>query len=150
MINVADRNFDSIEDLMNTVKKEIAKVMSTTVYENIKETELEHIKSDVYDVYLERKYEWRSEDGIDDPDNIVIEGGKAKIMGNEIELSVINETYPVNGGSGYDYLDELLELGTGIKTPYGKPRPFIRNTEKEIKKSNTVEKCLKEELDYIE
>lgn len=145
-----DRNFDSIEDLINTVKRDIAKTLATTVYENIKEVELEHVKSDVYDVYLERKYEWRSKDGIDDPDNIVIDGGGVKVAGNEIEMLVINEAYPVNGGSGYDYLDELLEFGTGIKTPYGKPRPFVKNTEKEIRKSNIVEKCLKEELDYIE
>lgn len=147
---MADKDFDSIEALLNTVKLEISEVLSTKVYENIKKTELEHIKSDVYDVYPERKYVWRTENGIDDPDGIVMENGGAKIIGNEIELSIVNEAYPVGVTNTYEYLDELLEFGVGIDTPYGRPRPFIENTEIEIKESKLVEKCLKEELDYIE
>lgn len=147
---MANRSFDSVKDLFNSVKDDISEVLSNDVFEEIREVELSHIKSDVYDAYPQRKYKWRTTDGIDDPDNIVIEGGKAKVTGNNIEISVINEALPVNKSEPYDLLDELLEYGTGINTPYGRPRPFVRNTEKEIEENNILEKVLKEELDYIE
>lgn len=146
---MADKDFDSIESLIKSIKTEIAETLSSAVYEKIKDIELKHIKSDVYDAYLERKYVWRTSYGIDDPDNIIIEDGKATINGNEIEMSVVNEAYPVGATRDFEYLDEMLEYGTGIDTPYGRPRPFIQNTENEIRENNIVEKILKQELDYI-
>lgn len=142
---MADREFDDINVLINEIKGEIVEVLAQEVFEKIKEVELEHIETDVWNAYLERQYEWRGSGGINDPDNLERE---IDISGDEIELKVINNTLPVRDDG---MLDEIIEYGFGMKNkPYSKPRPFIKNTQQEIEDSKIVEKILKEQLDYIE
>ena len=90
---MADRDFDFIENLVKAVKGEVAEVLSKEVFEEIKKVELEHVTTDVWDTYPERKYVWRESDGIDDPDNITIE--KRYVDGDEIGIVVVNDTIAV-------------------------------------------------------
>jgi|GEM_PF-1743404 len=145
-----NRDFNSIEGLVMYALSDVATVLKVDAVEEIKDIEERKIQENVYDVY-EGEYERRYKNGgLGDRDNIK---GEVSIIGNEVLLNVTNDT--LVSEFSYDspqgtYLDEIIEYGTGVKTPYGEPRPFIQPTIEEIEERNIIENILKSRLDYIE
>lgn len=78
------KSFKEWDDLMNDIKSDIDDVLSEEVFDEVRDIEIEHIQSDVFNQYTPEIYERRSVNGIDDPRNIV---GYEKNM----HLSVVNE-----------------------------------------------------------
>lgn len=144
-----NRDFNSAEELVMYALSDMATVLKIDGVEEIKDIEERKIQENVYDVYdpeYERRYKNK---GLGDRDNIK---GEVSIIGNEVLLNVTNDT--LVSELSYDspqgtYLDEIIEYGTGVKTPYGEPRPFIQPTIEELEERNIIEKILKSRLDYI-
>lgn len=150
---------------MNGIQSAIDKTLENEVFEEVKETELRHIKTDVYEVYEPVVYERRCENGgMGDHDNIVIlddDGNNSVTNGN---LSVVNVTLPNpyarDGATTNKDLPELIEYGNegyfdkypfssgydypGI--PYSLPRPFTKNTIDELQTTKAHIVALKKGL----
>lgn len=145
-----DKSFNSIEDLMAYVKKDIANtvVKKSVVIEDIM---LDKIQRNVYDAYTPKTYERRYDNGgLYDRKNIQV---TAMPTGNGVDISITNNTI-ADGWDKGEYLDSIIEFGTALEgddsvPDYAKPRPFIEPTEEEINEKNVIQKILKENLNYI-
>lgn len=145
-----NRDFKSIEEMVMYALSDIATVLKVDAVEEIKDIEERKIQENVYDVYESNYYKRREKQGgLLDRDNI---NGEISIMGNEVLLNVTNDTlvseFSYDSSQG-TYLDEIIEYGTGVKTPYGEPRPFIQPTIEELEERSVIENILKSRLDYI-
>lgn len=145
-----DKSFNSIEELMAYVKKD----MANTIVKNSDEIEdimLDKIQKNVYDAYTPRTYDRRYDDGgLYDRENIQV---AAMPTGDGVDISITNNTI-ANGWDKGEYLDSIIELGAALDgddyvPDYAKPRPFIEPTEEEITEKNVIQKILKENLNYI-
>jgi hypothetical protein len=147
--------YKNLNDLMNGIQSAIDKTLENEVFEEVKETELRHIKTDVYGVYKPKEYVRRyGSAGMLDPNNIVIMdelGNNSVTKGN---LSVVNITAPnshtPDGETSINKdLPELIEYGHddylnrypfvkgydyagGKNTTFLEPRPFTANTIDEL------------------
>lgn len=161
--------YKNLKDLFNGVQIAIDDTLENEVFEEVKETELRHIKSDVYAVYKPKDYFRRYEHtGMLDPNNIVIMdefGDNTVTNGN---LSIVNITspksYTADGEATVNKdLPELIEYGhenylnknptaNGYDYPYGtdtsfiEPRPFTANTINELQNTKAHVVALKEGL----
>ena len=145
-----DKNFDSIEELMEYVKKDMVK----TIHRNSDEIEdvmLINIKQNVYNAYDPVSYKRRWENGgLYSRDNIMV---KAKPVADGVSIQIENET-KANGWDKGQLLAEIIEYGVGdpedSETPdYAKPRPFVEPTREDLEEYETIQKILKSNLDYI-
>lgn len=135
--------------LLKDLKNDIEDTLMDEVLDEVKEIELRHIKQDVFSVYSPKIYQRRAVGGIDDPENIV---GTVKNMVLEVENTTrFNDDYGTyNHGTGLADLINDGENRNGYFYDYPgeftQPRPFIENTEEEIKRTDGVEKALKKGL----
>ena len=145
-----DKNFDSIEELMEYVKKDMIK----TIHRNSDEIEdvmLINIKQNVYNAYDPQSYKRRWENGgLYSRDNIIV---SAKPVVDGVNIFIDN----ITKGGGWDKgarIAEIIEYGVGdpedSDTPeYAKPRPFIEPTREDLEEYETIQNILKDNLDYI-
>lgn len=158
-------DYKNLDDLLDSVQSAINNTLENEVFEEVKETELRHIRTDVYEVYKPSIYERRySREGMLDANNIVIlddNGNNSVTNGN---LSVVNVTppnpYARDGATTSKDLPELIEYGdenyldkypfaTGYDypgEPYGLPRPFTANTIDELQTTKAHIVALKKGL----
>lgn len=138
--------YDDIDALVNDLKSDIEDTLMNEVLDEVKDIELKHVEEDVLSVYSPNIYERRSNNGIDDPDNIV-----GEITG-DMKLKVDNITefadgyYSSNHGVG---LADLINDGDSLNGffydypgEFNQPRPFLDNTIEEVESSNSVENAL--------
>ena len=143
---------NDLQELHNEIMKRVNKSLQKDVGEKVKEIMLEHIEEDVYNAYEPETYVRRGDNGgISDPENIII---KAEFDGAiSIEnITVGREFYfdnrePVRSKNADSYITPIIERGRGYDY-WSKsfPRPFIKNTAEELKKSNVIKETLKEGL----
>lgn len=155
-----DIEFESVDDLVAFLEKDIINTLENKVSTKVKLIEQEVIDEVVYDVYEPTKYERRFDyEGLSDIRNMTHE---VKKIGGEITLFVSNETkvseHTYDSSKG-EYLDEIIEygmlknysnLGVNDVPAYAEPRPFTEETQKEINNKELVENILRQTLDYIE
>lgn len=154
---------------MVDIQSAINNTLENEVFEEVKETELRHIQTDVYGVYKPKDYFRRGANtGMLDPNNIVImdESGNSSVSNGN--LSVVNITppkaYTPDGEASInkdlpelieygheDYLDKT-PTGRGYDYPFGKdtaflePRPFTENTIDELQTTKAHIVALKKGL----
>lgn len=158
-------DYKNLNDLMVDIQSAINNTLENEVFEEVKETELRHIQTDVYDVYEPTVYIRRYKSGgMGDSNNIVIlddDGNNSVTNGN---LSVVNVTLPNpyarDGATTNKDLPELIEYGdenyldkypfaTGYDypgEPYGLARPFTANTIDELQTTKAHIVALKKGL----
>lgn len=157
-------SFNSIADLEKYLKeKVIPNILKNEIKNVVVETELKHIKSDVYDVYTPKVYPNIEQDihrrgadgGMLDPKNI-----KHTLISNDT-LSVTNETppnpYARDGATVNKNLPELIEFGDSYNgneydytddpdAKYLQPRSFTANTIEDLKNSDKLINALHDGL----
>lgn len=132
------------------VKHELSRRDDDSVFGVVREAQMRHIKTDVYDVYTPKMYKRRGiYGGLDDSTFVV---GK----NNSSALSIMNITKPnpITDAGRYvpktDILAEIVEYGLNPKSklPYAylHPRPFIKNTRQEIGMSGAHVQAMKRGL----
>lgn len=138
-------SYDEIEELLKDIKSDIQDTLCDEVLDEVKRIELEHVRDDVFSVYLPKIYRRRNSGGIDDPDNIV---GELYDMRLEVDNDTrFNDDYGTyNHGIG---LADLINDGNSTHSyfydypgEFNSPRPFIDNTIDEIERTNDVEEAL--------
>lgn len=135
--------FKSVKELEEYLQEQIMDSLKTDVAEKTIELEKEHVKIDVYKKYKPKEYVRRKEDGglLDDENYLVEE------IENGIKISNITRDNGYATPSDPDrYVAPIVEDGVGYTwedseiyqmQPY--PRPFIKETRKDLKKGKLKE-----------
>lgn len=138
------KSYTEWDDLVKDIRSDIDDVLSKEVFGEVRDIEMEHIKSDVFATYTPEIYERRFNGGIDDPDNIV---GYEKDM----HLAVVNEAQFNDGYGTYNHgygLPQLINDGNSrngffydFPGVFNAPRPFIDNAKEEVERSDRVDRA---------
>ena len=146
---MADRSFDSIEELMNYVYDKVRDVIFHEIYEFVMNKLFESIEKNVFAVYEPILYERRSlneeSQGLLN-DWLTLEGGSKE---NPIMI-IENTATKVWEDSGMS-LAELIEYGSPQSQGqiWLEPRPFIEPVMEELKASGDLERILQQSLDFL-
>ena len=146
---MADKNFDSIEELMNYVYDKVRDVIFHEIYEFVMNKLFESIEKNVFAVYEPILYERRSlneeSQGLLN-DWLTLEGGSKE---NPIMI-IENTATKVWEDSGMS-LAELIEYGSPQSQGqiWLEPRPFIEPVMEELRTSGDLERILQQSLDFL-
>lgn len=146
---MADKNFDTVDQLMNYVYDQVEQVLFGQIYEFVMNKLFESIEQNVFSVYEPILYERRSlneeSQGLLN-DWITLEGGSKE---NPIMI-IENTATKVWEESGIS-LAELIEYGSPQSQGqvWLEPRPFIEPVMEELKASGDLERILQQSLDFL-
>ena len=133
-------SFSSVRDLTKYIQKKIDDVLISEVTNEIKKIELKHIAEDVMQVYNPKQYERRDTGGIEDPDNINGELVKSGVLEVKNTTTFSPDPESNNFGTGLVGLIEHGDGWDGHRYEYGNdnaeykgPRPFIQNTQNDLR-----------------
>ena len=146
---MADKNFDSIEELMNYVYDKVRDVIFHEIYEFVMNKLFESIEKNVFAVYEPILYERRSlneeSQGLLN-DWLTLEGGS-----KENPIMIIENTATKVWEESGRSLAELIEYGSPNSQGqiYLEPRPFIEPVMEELKASGDLERILQQSLDFL-
>lgn len=154
--------FNSLKALYKHIQKQIDLALEDDVAKHIKDEIQKSVVKNVYAKYDPIVYERRGEDGMskalspDAMDNTGSLGDREKMISNVKNgaLTVENiATFNENYDDDYDSIDRNMSLAHNIEYGYGekntnykKPRPFMSQSVKEIKKSESHIGALKKGL----
>ena len=144
------KDYDSLDLFIKDLQSDIEDVLSKEVFEEVRDIEMEHVRTDVLSTYSPKIYERRNTGGIDEFRNIV-----GYVKGTHLE---VDNMTPFNDGygtynHGYGLADLINEGEDGINHLYYDftrkfilPRPFLDNTQEEINKTDRVDRVLEKGL----
>lgn len=146
---MADKNFDTIDQLMEYVYDQVEQVIFGQIYEFVMNKLFESIEKNVFSVYEPVLYERRSlteeNEGLLNSWIVLQEGTKENPI-----MIIENTATKVWENSGYS-LAELIEYGSPKSQgqPWLEPRPFIKPVMEELKASGDLERILQQSLDFL-
>lgn len=145
---MTDKNFNSIEQLMEYVYRQIKQTMELVMADFIEQKLRESIETRVFEPYTPLLYERRSLNS-DNEGLLNCWNRQIDEEGNTIRLIIENTASKVWSNSGYS-LAELIEYGEEPKDkPWLVSRKFIEPVIQELQSSKQIEKILKESLDFL-
>ena len=130
-------SFKNLKELEKYINEQAKKALQNGrhVKNTVIETGKKHVDKDVYSVYTPKIYErtglLRESWDVENTDD-----GIAVFNTRTDDGKYIPQV--VESGIGYDY--------TGYNYAYEKPRPFIAETRRELKNSNTLKEAMKKDL----
>ena len=146
---MSKNSYDDIEELYADLLNEIKNTVAKEIAKEMKKIEQEVIDRNVYSAFSPKVYERRKDDGgLRSEDNMVID---TSTNGDSVTIEVKNMT---TGNERYnDYwtgeIQPLIESGSymwnGTMPP---PRPFIDNTQKEVDKK--IDKIVEDALNNLD
>ncbi len=136
--------YKSLDALEKDLKRDIDNVLKKEVCDAVISTELRQIHEVVFGSYNPSVYVRRTFGGIDDPSNIIADCHDNQLVVRNV--AEFNQAYPtMNQGVG---LADLIETGGGsghnydyasmYERGYDKPRPFQKETVKELVESGEL------------
>ena len=146
---MANKDFDTIDELMSYVYDQVEQVIFGQVYEFVMNKLFESIGKNVFSVYEPILYERRSlteeNEGLLNSWIVLQEGTKENPI-----MIIENTATKVWENSGYS-LAELIEYGSPKSQgqPWLEPRPFIEPVIEELKASGDLERILQQSLDFL-
>ena len=146
---MADKNFDTIDELMSYVYDQVEQVIFGQIYEFVMNKLFESIEKNVFSVYEPILYERRSlteeNEGLLNSWIVLQEGSKENPI-----MIIENTATKVWENSGYS-LAELIEYGSPQSQGqiWLEPRPFIEPVMEELKASGDLERILQQSLDFL-
>ena len=146
---MADKNFDTIEELMSYVYNQVEQVIFGQIYEFVMNKLFESIEKNVFSVYEPILYQRRSlteeNEGLLNSWIVLQEGTKENPI-----MIIENTATKVWEDSGMS-LAELIEYGSPQSQGqiYLEPRPFMNLVIEELKASGDLERILQQSLDFL-
>ena len=146
---MANKDFDTIDQLMSYVYDQVEQVIFGQIYEFVMNKLFESIEKNVFSVYEPILYERRSlteeNEGLLNSWIVLQEGTKENPI-----MIIENTATKVWENSGYS-LAELIEYGSPQSQgqPWLEPRPFIKPVMEELKASGDLERILQQSLDFL-
>lgn len=140
----------SIKDLEKIFKQDIVdKLNEERSQTKIKNVNRMNVHDKVYSVYEPVIYGRRADDGgLTYPDNIDV---SASSTSTGVKLTISNNTPPKGfdvPGQEYEFLAPIVEYGTGGKSAWQKPRPFMKGTADDLRDGKLIKRIIKE-IKYI-
>ena len=146
---MADKDFDTIDELMSYVYNQVEQVIFGQIYEFVMNKLFESIEENVFSVYEPILYKRRSlteeNEGLLNSWIVLQEGTKKNPI-----MIIENTATKVWEDSGMS-LAELIEYGSPQSQGqiYLEPRPFIEPVMEELKASGDLERILQQSLDFL-
>ena len=147
---MVDKNFDSIEELMNYVYDRVRDVIFHEIYEFVMNKLFESIEENVFGAYpspilYQRRSLNEESQGLLN-DWLTLEGGS-----KENPIMIIENTATKVWEESGRSLAELIEYGSPKSQgqPWLEPRPFIEPVMEELKASGDLERILQQSLDFL-
>ena len=146
---MADKDFDTIDQLMEYVYDQVEQVIFGQIYEFVMNKLFESIEKNVFSVYEPVLYERRSlteeNEGLLNSWIVLQEGSKENPI-----MIIENTATKVWENSGYS-LAELIEYGSPQSQGqiWLEPRPFIEPVMEELRTSGDLERILQQSLDFL-
>ena len=146
---MADKDFDTIDQLMNYAYDQVEQVIFGQIYEFVMNKLFESVEKNVFSVYEPVLYERRSlteeNEGLLNSWIVLQEGTKENPI-----MIIENTATKVWEESGMS-LAELIEYGSPKSQGqiWLEPRPFIEPVMEELKASGDLERILQQSLDFL-
>ena len=146
---MANKDFDSVDELMSYVYDQVEQVIFGQIYEFVMNKLFESIEKNVFSVYEPILYERRSlteeNEGLLNSWIVLQEGTK------ENPIMIIENTATKVWENSSSSLAELIEYGSPNSEGqiYLEPRPFMNLVVEELKASGDLEKILQQSLDFL-
>lgn len=146
---MADKNFDTIDQLMSYVYDQVEQVIFGQICEFVMDKLFESIEKSVFSVYEPILYQRRSlteeNEGLLNSWIVLQEGTKENPI-----MIIENTATKVWEDSGMS-LAELIEYGSPQSQGqvWLEPRPFIEPVMEELKASGDLERILQQSLDFL-
>ena len=146
---MANKDFDSVDELMSYVYDQVEQVIFGQIYEFVMNKLFESIEKNVFSVYEPVLYERRSlteeNEGLLNSWIVLQEGSK------ENPIMIIENTATKVWEESGSSLAELIEYGSPNSQgqSYLEPRPFIKPVMEELKASGDLERILQQSLDFL-
>ena len=146
---MANKDFDTIDELMSYVYDQVEQVIFGQIYEFVMNKLFESIEKNVFSVYEPILYERRSlteeNEGLLNSWIVLQEGTKENPI-----MIIENTATKVWEDSGMS-LAELIEYGSPQSQGqiWLEPRPFIEPVMEELKASGDLERILQQSLDFL-
>ena len=146
---MTDKNFDTVEELMNYVYDKVRDVIFHEIYEFVMNKLFGSIEKNVFAVYEPILYKRRSlneeSQGLLN-DWLTLEGGS-----KENPIMIIENTATKVWEESGSSLAELIEYGSPQSQgqPWLEPRKFIQPVMEELKASGDLERILQQSLDFL-
>ena len=146
---MANKDFDTIDELMSYVYDQVEQVIFGQIYEFVMNKLFESIEKNVFSVYEPVLYERRSlteeNEGLLNSWIVLQEGTKENPI-----MIIENTATKVWEDSGMS-LAELIEYGSPQSQGqiWLEPRPFIEPVMEELKASGDLERILQQSLDFL-
>ena len=146
---MANKDFDTIDELMSYVYDQVEQVIFGQIYEFVMNKLFESIEKNVFSVYEPILYERRSlteeNEGLLNSWIVLQEGSK------ENPIMIIENTATKVWEESGRSLAELIEYGSPKSQgqPWLEPRPFIEPVMEELKASGDLERILQQSLDFL-
>lgn len=144
----------SLDELLRVVSKDIkSAIEKETSQTKIKKVMAGKVMSEVYSAYTPTFYKRRGarkgSGGLADTESMSVRVGMKK---DGVFVNISNDSRPIGfdeAGRTNMYLDEIIEEGTGGEAPWEQPRPFMAETENELRDKEIIENIIKKEVGYI-
>ena len=146
---MANKDFDTIDQLMEYVYNQVEQVIFGQIYEFVMNKLFESIEKNVFSVYEPVLYRRRSlteeNEGLLNSWIVLQEGSK------ENPIMIIENTATKVWEESGRSLAELIEYGSPKRQgqPCLEPRPFIKPVMEELKASGDLERILQQSLDFL-
>ena len=146
---MANKDFDTIDELMSYVYDQVEQVIFGQIYEFVMNKLFESIEKNVFSVYEPILYERRSlteeNEGLLNSWIVLQEGSKENPI-----MIIENTATKVWEDSGMS-LAELIEYGSPQSQGqiWLEPRPFIEPVMEELRASGDLERILQQSLDFL-
>ena len=145
---MADKDFDTIEQLMNYAYDQVEQVIFGQIYEFVMNKLFESIEKNVFfyePILYQRRSLTEENEGLLNSWIVLQEGTKENPI-----MIIENTATKVWENSGYS-LAELIEYGSPQSQgqPWLEPRPFIKPVMEELKASGDLERILQQSLDFL-
>ena len=146
---MADKDFDTIDQLINYAYDQIEQVMETIIADFIEQKLRESVETRVFCLYSTVLYERRSLNS-DNEGLLNCWNRQINKDGNTIRLIIENTATKVWEDSGMS-LAELIEYGSPQSQGqiWLEPRPFIEPVMEELRASGDLERILQQSLDFL-
>ena len=146
---MADKNFDTIDELMSYVYDQVEQVIFGQIYEFVMNKLFESVEKNVFSVYEPVLYTRRSL--TEENEGLLNSWITLQAGTKENPIMIIENTATkVWENSGYS-LAELIEYGSPQSQGqiWLEPRPFIEPVMEELKASGDLERILQQSLDFL-
>ena len=146
------------KQITEDIKKALVNTLQNEVFELVRDVVIEHVHTDVYDVYDPVIYRRRRvNQGLSDEDNVVyeIENDETLVVWNIAKYNPYRNNMPIfSSFSTEKRKDNILQTliidgyqNYGGDAPYALPRPFIENAGKDLSKGGKHFNDLSEAFD---